>query len=81
MAPAVTVTSEKRIRLTPKGVELLKLVKAGTPWAGRARAGRHRHLNWAFDKGLIKPGLLPYSWELTDDGQSALNCAASDVDS
>lgn len=69
----------QRLKLTAKGVELLKLVKEGTPWAGRERAGRHRHLNWAFDKGLVKPGLLPYSWELTDEGRSALNHAASDV--
>ncbi len=71
----MSMAETKPRKLTQKGAELLRLVRDGRTWEGRNRAGRSKHLGWAFDKGLIRPGLMPYSWELTDEGRAALEKA------
>lgn len=65
----------KEKNITPKTAQVLRLVRAGTPWANRSKAGRSRHLGQLFDKGLIRPGLMPETWELTDEGFRALQIA------
>lgn len=54
-----------------KAVEVLRLVKAGTPYANNAQ-GRGSHLSWLQKKGLVETtGGFP-SFRLTDFGQYVL---------
>jgi hypothetical protein len=57
-------------KYTEHALDVLRQVKAGTPWLGREIAGRRRHLNWLEEQGLVRQ--LGETWQLTEAGEKLI---------